>query len=132
MYTQDKKAFVLEIDCEIVKYSYDSIYRDTPYIMSSDCLLTFKILLCINGKRAVRKQFTASFKENDLCDNDTLAQKILTQFNGMQAIPDIYNCPYTLDRNPGDTIEIIFSEKAKEIFEFLKAYIPKLLEYMSK
>lgn len=131
MHSQDKKSFLLEIDCEIIQYTYDNCYGENPIILASDHILTFNTLLSINGRKAIGRRFTASFKEDEFYFTEALAQNILRQFAGIKTISDIYDCPYTLDKNPGDTIEIKFSEKAKEIFEFLKDHAPKLLEYMS-
>jgi hypothetical protein len=114
------------IDCEMRKYCQHGTGFE-GYIRPASFTVDFTATLYVGGRPSLRKIFHADFREQDLDDEERLAQVIIADLMQNRRPPDIWDNPNPPEQI-GDELHIEFSETARQVFEFLKKYSQKLIE----
>lgn len=118
------------IDCRVQpEADMYPAWGDVTHVRDVPSLLKFTFTLSVDGKKAMVKEFESRFRQWDEEDEEKLAAAIMRNASGARifGIYDVKNPP----EQPGDNLYIDFSPDAKEMFEFLRKYQPKLLEMFS-
>lgn len=105
-----------------------SIVYEPTFINTAGYTMTFVFHLYVDGRKALVKTFRSRYRDWDMGDEKTLAEKILQNLYSTGAA-GIYDVPNPREQ-VGDELIIEFSPQAKEMFEFLSKYKQRLLEVM--
>lgn len=124
---------IISIDCNAKRHNNDDIYMAglgyrTPLIDRTKVVIEFTVVLSENGTRIITRIFQAEFRLDYLNDEKRMVDIILGQLKH-----PIETQIWAGDSKPktsaGEWVtEIVLSERAKEMFEFIMKYKPKLLE----
>lgn len=119
-----------EIDCEREIEQMDFFLQGNRAIHDPEFTFKVLILVKINGHKKFLKTFMAWYHYKDLEYNKHFADLIMKQFASNHNITELYDCCYSYNIQPGDTMEMIFSDHAKEMFDFLKEHATKLISFL--
>ncbi len=125
---------LIEIDSALTISPYEFTmlgYGQRTIIRPQIYTHVFYVTLSENRVKRLKKEFEAQFTQRDMDDPKALALLIIDQMKESKSIK-IYDCGTHVPVNDDEwTTEIVFSEKAKEVFSELAKHTTRLIDAFS-